>query len=115
MWLITFGGRVVGDCGTLGMPNQFGEVEIGYGLAAPARGSGYATEAAGAVCAWLFARADVSLISAVGVLADNLASRRVLEKLGFTVSSESDQQVSYALTPDGLRHPPEGDAQPAPG
>ena len=97
VWLITLGGQVIGDCGTLGLPNESGEIEIGYGLAAPCRGQGYATEAAGAVCRWLFTQAEVALIRADGVRADNVASRRVLEKLGFTLGNATSQHVSYKL------------------
>jgi len=99
VWLITLGGQVIGDCGTSGPPNESGEVEIGYGLAPPGRGRGYATEAAAAVCDWLFTQPEVARIRADGVRADNLASRRVLERLGFTFERESDECVSYTLTP----------------
>jgi RimJ/RimL family protein N-acetyltransferase len=101
-WLITSGGRVIGDCGAFAWPNRSGDMEIGYGLAAPYRGHGYATEAAAAFCSWLFSDAGAARITAVNVLSDNLPSRRVLEKLGFTVTDESDGHVSYALTPDGI-------------
>jgi RimJ/RimL family protein N-acetyltransferase len=96
MWLITLDGRVIGDCGTTGAPNDSGGVEIGYGLAEGCRGSGYATEAMRAVCNWLMAREDVSSIAAESQ-ADNLASRRVLEKLGFVVRAEVDGRVAYVL------------------
>jgi RimJ/RimL family protein N-acetyltransferase len=97
VWLILLDGRVIGDCGTSGAPSPSGEVVIGYGLGASSRGRGFATEAMRAVCAWLFAQPEVTRIVAVGVLAGNIASRRVLEKLGFVVARESDQDVSYAL------------------
>ena len=93
----------MGDCGTSGSPNESGEVEIGYGLAPPCRGRGYATEAAGAVCRWLFTQAEVALIRADGVRVDNIASRRVLERLGFTLGSATSQHVSYKITRRNLR------------
>src|SRR5665213_878406 len=39
-WLITTGGSVIGDCGAYAWPDSTGEVQIGYGLAAPSRGHG---------------------------------------------------------------------------
>src|ERR1700759_5034834 len=41
-WLITLGGTVIGDAGIHGEPDSHGDVELGYGLAEPYRGHGYA-------------------------------------------------------------------------
>jgi [ribosomal protein S5]-alanine N-acetyltransferase len=98
-WLITLKGRVIGDCGALNWPDQSGEVEIGYGLAEPYRNHGYATEAVAALCSWLVAETGAVRLTAVNVLGDNWASRRVLEKVGFTVTDESGKGVSYVLIP----------------
>ena len=43
-WLILEDGVVVGDAGTHGPPDENRDVEIGYGLAEPARGRGLASE-----------------------------------------------------------------------
>ena len=101
-WLITLEGRVIGDCGAFGWPDGAGVVEIGYGLSASFRGHGYATEAVGALCAWLFSEAGAVRVS-VNVLAGNRSSRRVLEKLGFTLTGEHGGEVSYELTAPGDR------------
>jgi RimJ/RimL family protein N-acetyltransferase len=74
-----------------------GQVEIGYGVAAPYRGHGYATEAVAGLCRWLVDEAGATRLVAVDVLTDNVASRRMLEKVGFTITHESDRSVSYAL------------------
>lgn len=74
-----------------------GTVEIGYGLAEPYRGNGYGTEAAEALCVWLLTEAGATSITATGVEADNLASRRVLEKLGFTHIRADEGLASYRL------------------
>lgn len=95
IWLIKLDGLVIGDCGTHGQPDPSGVVEIGYGLARSQRGHGYATEAARAICEWLFTRDDVTAIRASGVLTDNTASRSVLEKLGFTMTSATTREVTY--------------------
>jgi len=57
-----------------------GTVEIGYGVVAAYQGHGYATEAAGAVLDWVLRQPGVARVVA-SCLRDNLASRRVLEKL----------------------------------
>ncbi len=96
-WVITLDGVVIGDCGAFSWPDEDGVVEIGYGLAEPFRGNGYATEAAEGMCRWLFSEARATAIIATGVDADNVASRRVLEKLGFVRIDESERHVSYRL------------------
>lgn len=82
-WMITLRGEVIGDCGTKGRTDSSGVVEIGYGLAAPFRGQGYGTEAVGAMVGWLLGQSGTVIIRAC-TLADNVASRRVLEKNGFS-------------------------------
>lgn len=84
-WMITLGEEVIGDCGTKGSADATGMVEIGYGLAAPYRGQGYGTEAVGAMAEWLFRQSGTVTVRAC-TLADNAASRRVLEKNGFSLT-----------------------------
>lgn len=71
--------QLVGSCGLGRRPS--GSVEIGYWIAKPFWGRGYATEA----CAALIEMArTLGLTSLEGShFLDNPASRRVLEKLGF--------------------------------
>ena len=101
-WLITLEGRVIGDCGAFSWPDRAGVVEIGYGLSASFRGHGWATEAIDALCTWLFSEAGAVRIT-VDVLTGNVASRMVLEKLGFTITGESGEEVSYELIAPGDR------------
>ena len=82
-WFVTLAdGRVIGDCGTLGWTDQQGRVEIGYGLAAPYRGRGYGTEAVRVLADWVAAQPGVTAVTA-SVEVGNIASRRLLERLGF--------------------------------
>ena len=83
-------GRVVGDCGTFGPPDDEGRVEIGYGLAAPFRGRGLGTEAVGALVDWLVAQPEVRTVTA-SVEVGNEPSRRLLVALGFTLVAEADR------------------------
>ena len=96
-WVVTFGGTVIGYCGAFSWPDQHGAVEIGYGMAEPSRGKGYATEAVGAICRWLFAEAGATVITATATEADNVPSRRILEKLGFAPVEDDGLHVSYRL------------------
>jgi RimJ/RimL family protein N-acetyltransferase len=97
-WLVRLRetGQVIGDLGPKGGPGPDGTAEIGYGLAVPYRGRGYGTEAVGALAGWLLAREDCSRVIAE-VLADNLASRRLLERLGFTLERHDSPYVWYEL------------------
>jgi RimJ/RimL family protein N-acetyltransferase/phospholipid N-methyltransferase len=59
-----------------------GEVEILYAVADPYQGNGYATEAAKAIVWQAFEKTKLDMLSAI-IKPKNMASRRVIEKLGF--------------------------------
>ena len=85
---------VIGDCGTHGPPDSSGRVEIGYGLAAPYRGQGFGSEAVAAITTWLLGQPDVRQIRAC-TPAGNMASRRVLEKSGYRLTAQENDEVTY--------------------
>jgi ribosomal-protein-alanine N-acetyltransferase len=82
-------GDVIGYCGLVfhgnGAPD---EPELAYELLRQAHGFGYATEAGGAVVTWTTEAGYERLWA--GVRAWNVASRRVLEKLGFHETGQVD-------------------------
>jgi len=99
---LTFGGRVA---------------ELGWTVAAEARGRGVATEAAAALAAWCFETLRVSRVSAQ-MHPDNSASTRVAEHLGMVFegrtrnsywldradgTAENSDDIIYAMTPDDWR------------
>ena len=85
---------VCGDIGFVGAPGPDGTVEVGYSVVPNRRRRGYATEAARAIVEWALARPDVNAVIAA-CDADNLASIRTLERLGFTRDSEADGQLRW--------------------
>ena len=62
--------------------------EIGWAVAAHARGRGVATDAVGALCRWAFGALGLHRLQA-SVLAGNWASRRVAERAGFRFEGTS--------------------------
>jgi RimJ/RimL family protein N-acetyltransferase len=89
--------RIAGECGTKLPPDHNGWVEIGYGLAAPSRGRGLGTAAVRELVRWLSERPEVSVIEAE-VHVGNVASYRVLERLGFGPSgSVVNGHTRYSL------------------
>lgn len=97
-WLIVLDGSVIGDVGWKGGPGPDGSVEIGYAIAPGYQGAGYGSEAIAAFVDWLLARTDVRRVVA-STLADNLPSRRVLEKAGFAITSNVDGHVYWLREP----------------
>jgi RimJ/RimL family protein N-acetyltransferase len=93
-WFIVADGAVIGDCGLHGPVDEAGTAEIGYGLAAPSRGQGYGSEAVAAITGWLLARPEVRQLRAC-TLTDNVPSRRVLEKAGFSYTGIDDGEAVY--------------------
>jgi RimJ/RimL family protein N-acetyltransferase len=95
----------MGFCGlrvAAGQPDP----ELLFGLASCAGGRGYATEAGAAVLQFAFTTLVLPTITA-GANPGNLASIRVLERLGFThtglVHTEIEDLYTYALRREGFR------------
>jgi RimJ/RimL family protein N-acetyltransferase len=84
-------GAIVACAGV--MPRQAGAVELGYWVAAQARGKGVATEAAGATALFAFERLGAEPMLA-GHFTDNPGSGRVLAKLGFKPTGETVKTFS---------------------
>ncbi|MEA5050898.1 MAG: GNAT family N-acetyltransferase [Oscillospiraceae bacterium] len=82
-------GVTVGSADFKAPPDAGGETEIGYGLGKAYEHCGYMTEAVGAMCAWALAQPGVRHVIAE-TERDNLASRRVLERCGFSEYREND-------------------------
>jgi RimJ/RimL family protein N-acetyltransferase len=91
-FLVTLPG--VGVIGSAGLGEHHGEPEIGYWIARQHWGCGYATEAAGAVLK--IARALGHQRVVAGHFADNLASGKVLKKLGFAPTGRPSRRFSAA-------------------
>jgi len=86
-----------GPIGFKGLPNQNGEVEIGYGIDKAYQQKGYTTEAAQAMITWAFEEPACRSITAQNTKKWNLASQRVLFKLGKKVYEESEDAFSLRL------------------
>lgn len=74
-------GHLIGACGVSEWRPEHARAEIGYVLARPYWGRGYATEAVRAVLAFGFRELKLNRIEAV-CAAENAASERVLQKVG---------------------------------
>ena len=75
-------GLLIGNCGIRRHPDNDTEAEIGYELNPDCWGNGYATEAAAAMVEFGFRHLGLERITS-WCIADNAASARVLERLGF--------------------------------
>jgi RimJ/RimL family protein N-acetyltransferase len=95
-WFVTLDGVVIGDCGTHGDPDPQGDVELGFGLAAPYRGRGFGSEVARGLSRWLLAQPGVTRVIGRAQLS-NTPSRRALERAGFRLESAGPLYALYAL------------------
>lgn len=96
-WLVTLDGVTIGDCFTHGGADDAGDIEIGYGLAAPYRGNGYGSELIAGLAGWLILHASINRVVARNVAADNTPSRRALERAAFVLDDENGVHVAYAF------------------
>jgi RimJ/RimL family protein N-acetyltransferase len=82
--------EIIGRCGVMRDNDDW---EIGYWVAAAARGNGVATEIAGATTQFAIEALQAKIVTA-GYFFDNPASAKVLEKLGFRATGESREIFS---------------------
>lgn len=87
-------GNAVGGIGFKGQPVD-GAVEVGYGLAPSARGRGYAAEALTALNALAAGHGVVKVCAET--TAENRASWRTLERVGFVRVADGSELLRYEL------------------
>jgi len=100
-------GDFIGQCGLNRIPD-LGETEVDYALGRHAWGRGLATEAASAVVRYAFETAGLPRLIGF-VIPENVASRRVLERIGFRFETEMHywgvDLVRYGLQRDEFVDP----------
>jgi ribosomal-protein-alanine N-acetyltransferase len=90
-----------GLAGFKGVPDNRGEVEIGYGIDPACQGKGYATEAAKALIMWAFQSPECTSVVAPNTKKSNIASNRVLEKAGMRIYAETADAISWRIGKTG--------------
>ncbi|WP_083294526.1 GNAT family N-acetyltransferase [Burkholderia plantarii] len=96
---------MIGEVGGFVHAGDTPVIDIGWWLAAPFRGNGYATEAARRLLVWCFEVRHASEVTA-HCLAKNTASRKIAERLGMResgrkpVGTDGAQEVAFVLSRD---------------
>ncbi len=88
--------QVIGDVGFMGPPDATGAVSVGCGITEDARGQGYATEALTAVLEWAREQSGLTCVLA-DTTRSNLASQRLLERVGLRRVGEDGELLYYML------------------
>jgi [ribosomal protein S5]-alanine N-acetyltransferase len=92
----TADGVLIGETGFHGPPDGSETVEVGYSIAPEYRGRGFAFEATRALIDRAFDRPGIRRIVAA-CLDDNLASIKVLEKLGMRRTGSAGETLRFEL------------------
>ena len=111
IWIIihTTDRQTIGDIGFKGRPSISGSVDIGYGIVPTYRRQGYGNEAAAGLRDWAFSQPNVQRLTA-DCWPHNVASARILEKLGMKQIGTSDAGLLlWELRREEHHHFPEGD------
>ncbi len=87
----------VGLAGFKGFPDHNGEAEIGYGIDQNYQQQGYMTEAVSAMITWAFEEISCRAVVARNTKKWNLASQRVLHKVGMKVYEESEDAFNLRV------------------
>ncbi|KOF57793.1 MULTISPECIES: GNAT family N-acetyltransferase [Clostridium] len=91
--------EIIGDIGFHGIPDENGEVEIGYGLVENERRKGFGFEAAREIMDFAIAHKAVKVIKA-DCLINNLPSARILEKLEMKEVNRDDELIYWKYNKD---------------
>jgi RimJ/RimL family protein N-acetyltransferase len=84
----------VGGIGLNGLPDENGEVMIGYFIDRRSEGKGYATEAVQLLVNWIKQHQMLKAVIA-DTLTDGLGSQRVLQKAGFTFRGKVEEGLRW--------------------
>ncbi len=91
----------VGMVGFKGSPDANGSVEIGYGIDPAYQRLGYMTEAVRGMVAWAFTDPNCKVITATLTTPENIASHRVLQKVGMEQVYSGPEGISFKLVKPG--------------
>jgi RimJ/RimL family protein N-acetyltransferase len=89
-------GCVIGDAGFMGPPDETGAVMLACAMTEDARGQGYATEALSALLGWARQQSGLTCVLA-DATRSNLASQRLLERVGLRRIGEDGELLYYML------------------
>jgi ribosomal-protein-alanine N-acetyltransferase len=92
---------IIGESGFHGGPNEAGTVSISYSIIPSYRNRGYATEAAKALIAWVFAQEGVERVTAY-CLKNNIPSQRVMQNIGMKLVGKKDDMLYWAKEKSAL-------------
>ncbi|MGB3639982.1 MAG: GNAT family protein [Rivularia sp. (in: cyanobacteria)] len=92
---------LIGKAGIKVIPDETGSptgsTELGYSIVPSYQRQGYASEAAKALIDWGFSQPDIQTITA-GCNSDNIASKRVLEKVGMQLFQSREKMLIWKLS-----------------
>lgn len=88
--------RLIGGCGFKGPADDRGEVEIGYGTDDAFRNRGFMSEAVAGMVEWALAQDGVRSVRAE-TANTNVASMRVLQKVGFAPFRATDRYIYWRI------------------
>ena len=94
---------MVGDLCFKGVPNNFGEIEIGYGTYESFQGKGYMSEAIHSISNWAFTQSGVNAIIAE-TESSNISSHKVLKNNGFYNYQTIDNIIWWRLDRKNRTH-----------
>lgn len=89
--------RIVGSLAFKGPPNREAAVEIGYGFDPSYHNRGLATEAVGEMVRWALSEDSVETVIAETANM-NVASMRVLQKVGFVITSATQRYLYWKVS-----------------
>jgi ribosomal-protein-alanine N-acetyltransferase len=92
---------IIGSIAFGGYPDDYGQTTVGYVIDALHNGNGNATEALCTLCHWGFRFSILKAVTADTEVA-NLASQKVLTKVGFSKTHVKDGTVFYRLRKSDL-------------
>lgn len=88
--------KAIGSADFKNIPDDDGQVEIGYGINSDYEGQGYMTETVQAMCEWAFKQHGVHSVIAE-TEKSNYASQRVLQKCGMVKYQEVGESFWWKL------------------
>ncbi len=86
-----------GLAGFKGLPDDQGQVEIGYGIDPGYQNKGYMTEAVKGLIAWAFQDTRCRAVIAPNTKKWNVASNHVLKKVGMRVYGETEDALDWRI------------------